>query len=288
MNRRMKSWRFFVAMMALGGWLSAGADASPIFGGVMENLVRDGYDPGWVVRLYGDSRAEFLSPIAQINIKHEEDTAAYRSFLEEKNLGIARDYLRRHGATLRRFSDQTAVPPEIVVAILLIETKCGAHSSKAPVLNVLSTIASCAEDGQVEKSYETLKAQYPNLTKADIRRRARARSRWAYKELRAFIDWVAADPPEDVYSIQGSWAGALGLPQFMPSSITVFGADGDGDGRIDLYNDTDAIASVCKYLRKNGWKSGRAAHAQRGVIWKYNHSPLYVETVLNVADRISR
>ncbi len=282
----MTGWRVFVMAMALGGWCDP-ADAAPIFGGVMETLIRDGYDPEWIIRLYADTRAEFLPPVAQINIKHEEDTAAYRTFLEEKNLAIAREYFRRHGATLRRFSEQTAIPPEIVVAILLIETKCGLHARQAPVLNVLSTIVICAEDGQVGKSYETLKVQYPELTKAAVRRRAQTRSRWAYKELRAFIDWIAAHPPEDVYLIQGSWAGALGLPQFMPSSIKVFGADGDGDGRIDLYNDTDAIASVCNYLRKNGWKADRAARAQRRVIWKYNHSPLYVETVLNVAERIS-
>lgn len=257
------------------------------FGGLADRLVRDGYDTSRIQSLYGDPRCEFLPEIARINLKHEEDTAAYRMFLEEQNLSLARDYLARHRALLERFERQSHVPPEIVVAILLIETKCGRDRDKAPVLNVLSTIAISAEDRRVEKSFEGLKMLYPELTLSDVRRRARRRSRWAYKELRAFIDWHARHERHDLHGIRGSWAGALGLPQFMPTALAAYGVDGDGDGRVDLHTDTDTVASVCNYLRRNGWKPGRPPREQRKVIWRYNHSPLYVDTVLDVAERIS-
>ncbi|OGH57303.1 MAG: hypothetical protein A3G34_04520 [Candidatus Lindowbacteria bacterium RIFCSPLOWO2_12_FULL_62_27] len=257
------------------------------FGDLAARLVADGLDGAKVGALYSDPRCEFLPAIAQINLKHVEDTAAYRSFLAEKNLAIAQAYFALHRGMLRRFEARTGVPAEIVVAILLVETKCGRERDKAPVLNVLSTIASCADDAAVEKSYEALRPQYPDLTPSEVRRRAQSRGRWAYKELKAFLEWILRQPAQDAFAIRGSWAGALGLPQFMPTALAAYGADGDGDGRVDLSSDTDSVASVCRYLRENGWRPGRAARAQRRVIWRYNHSPLYVDTVLKISERIS-
>lgn len=274
-----------ITFVALTG--PARADAAS-YDGLIARLIRDGYDTAWVRGIYQDPRAEFLPAIAQINIKHVEDTAAHRTFLEEKNLSIARNYFARHRELLKRFESKTAVPAEIVVAILLIETKCGLDRDKAPVLNVLSTIAVCTDEKIVDQSYTVLKARYPDLTVGEVRRRAASRSRWAYRELQAFLDWLKRRPREDVYAHRGSWAGAIGLPQFMPSSLRAFGADGDGDGRIDLHEDADAIASVCHYLKRNGWKTGQSDRQRRRVIWRYNHSLLYVDTVLGVAERISK
>lgn len=267
---------------------SEAAFASEPFRRIMVRLIRDGYDTALIQKYYSDPRCEFLPAIAQINLKHEEDTAAYRSFLEEKNITIAREYLNRNRAMIGHFEQKTGVPAEVVTAILLIETKCGLDRDKAPVFNVLSTIVASSESGELKKSFEALKVQYPDVTMEAVRRRARSRSKWAYKELRAFIDWHRRNSREDILSVRGSWAGALGLPQFMPTSLKAFGADGDGDGRVDIHGDTDAVASVCNYLRKNGWTSVRASRDQRKVIWRYNHSPLYVDTVLDVSERISQ
>ena len=73
----------------------------------------------------------------------------------------------------------------------------------------------------------------------------------------------------------------------MPTSLAAFGKDGDGDGRVNLHSDTDAIASVCHYFQKNGWKNNLSEKRRRRVIWRYNHSPLYVDTVMKVAEIIS-
>lgn len=274
-------------VVALFWFAVFGADAEASFENLAKRLIDEGYDTGTISAFYADPRCEFLPAIAQINIKNVEDTLAHLSFLLEKNLNIARDYYSRHWETLKRFEVQTRVPAEIVVAILLIETKCGLDKDKAPVFNVLSSIAISAEDVQVLKSFDALKEKFSELTIEEVRRRARSRSRWAYKELKAFIQWSVRHAPGRLFDIRGSWAGALGLPQFMPTSLSPYSADGDGDGRIDLYTDADAIASVCKYLRQNGWKAGRPARQQRKVIWRYNHSPLYVDAVLGIAERIA-
>lgn len=257
------------------------------FDALSARLIRDGYHPAFVRRVYSDTRCEFLSAIALVNIKHTEDTAAYRSNLNDTNMAIAWAYFTRHRELLRRAEDRYGVPMEIITAILLVETKCGLNREKAPVLNVLSTIATCGQESYIERGYKALKVTYPDITRKEIRRRATRRSQWAYKELRSFLDWLRENPHEDAPAIGGSWAGAVGLPQFMPTSLKHYGVDGDGDRRVDLREDADAIASICNYFRKNGWKPGIPARHQPRVIWRYNHSPLYVDAVLDIAERLA-
>jgi len=261
------------------------AAAGP-FGGLADRLIRDGFDTVWIRTLFSDPQCEFLPAIAQINLKHHEDTAAYGIFLEEKNIAIAENYLTKFRPVLEQFHQKTAVPPEVVVAILLIETKCGLDREKAPVMNVLASISVCSEKNILDAGFRVLQSQFPDVTRMEIRRRSRLRSRWGYKELRAFLKWAAREKVDRPLAIRGSWAGAWGLPQFVPSSLAAYAADGNQDGRIDLNEDVDAIASICNYLKKNGWKAGKSPAEQRRVIWRYNHSPLYVDTVLDVAERI--
>lgn len=267
---------------------TAAEDLVSGFRPVRDRLVADGLDTRWVHSLYSDRRCEWLQSIAAINLKHIEDTIAYKSFLSETNLQIARSYMGRQGALLDRFEKKTEVSAEIVTAILLVETKCGLDRDKAAVFNVLSTIAASSGPEHVEKSFKDISEKYPGITRAELNRRSKSRSRWAYKELKIFLEWLEGRTADEVISVRGSWAGALGLPQFMPSSLVSYGADGDGDGRIDLYSDADAVASICRYLSRHGWRGTLSEKKRRKIIWHYNHSPHYVETVLAIAERLRR
>jgi membrane-bound lytic murein transglycosylase B len=111
------------------------------------------------------------------------------------------------------------------------------------------------------------------------------RSQWAYKELAALLEWGRSHNvrPE---TFTGSFMGAVGWPQFLPSSLVEYGVDGNGDGRIDLYNPDDAIFSTANYLRGHGWCEARFPTDQEQVIWTYNHSKPYVRTVLGIAEKL--
>jgi membrane-bound lytic murein transglycosylase B len=76
------------------------------------------------------------------------------------------------------------------------------------------------------------------------------------------------------------------MPQFLPSKYLQFGADGDGDGRVSLYDPEDAVASCARYLQANGWQPGIDRAGRRRVIWSYNRSSPYIDTVLALADRL--
>ncbi len=81
--------------------------------------------------------------------------------------------------------------------------------------------------------------------------------------------------------------GAIGLPQFLPSSLAKFGVDGNSDGRIDLYDPEDAIFSTANYLKAHGWCQARYPSDKEQVIWHYNHSKPYVSVVLGIAERLN-
>ena len=90
----------------------------------------------------------------------------------------------------------------------------------------------------------------------------------------------------DPYDIIGSYAGALGIAQFMPSNILILGEDGNRDGSVNLFHHEDAIASIANYLRHYGWKPGISREEAEKVVYHYNHSSYYVNTVLNITEKL--
>jgi membrane-bound lytic murein transglycosylase B len=89
----------------------------------------------------------------------------------------------------------------------------------------------------------------------------------------------------DLFALKGSWAGAFGIPQFMPSSYVIFAVDDNGDGKIDLYDYPDTFASVANYLHRAGWETGNEKKMRRAV-YRYNHEIAYVNAVFAYAERI--
>ena len=137
------------------------------------------------------------------------------------------DYWQTHAATLARVSAQYGVPPEIIVATIGIETFYGRNTGTSVVFDALATLAFA----------------YP--PRADLFR----------VELEQFL-LLAREIKLDPARSKGSYAGALGIAQFLPSSYRRHAVDFDGDGRRDLWQHDDAIASVANYYRSYGWQSG--------------------------------
>jgi membrane-bound lytic murein transglycosylase B len=123
------------------------------------------------------------------------------------------------------------------------------------------------------------------ITPEAFEEKADRRSSWAYKELKAFLTYVIRENI-DPFSLTGSYAGAMGVAQFMPTNILKLGQDGNGDGRVDLFNHSDAIASIANYLKYYGWKPGLKRKEKFDVIYTYNHSKYYVNAVLKIMARL--
>lgn len=137
------------------------------------------------------------------------------------------NFLNSNATTLARASDQYGVPPQIITAILGVETRYGKQSGNFPMLDALSTLGF---------TYAPRKTFFRG-------------------ELKQFL-LMTREEGLDPLLPRGSYAGALGMPQFIPSSFRRFAVDFDGDGKRDLWtNSADAIGSVGNYFEKHGWHS---------------------------------
>lgn len=138
-------------------------------------------------------------------------------------------FWNENAAALARARQVYGVPEEVIVAIIGVETRYGSYPLPYPVLDTLATLA----------------FDYPR--RADFFR----------SELEQYL-LLTREEGRDPLSIRGSFAGAMGIPQFMPSSYRAHAVDFDGDGQRNLWNNpTDAIGSVANYLKFHGWESGK-------------------------------
>ncbi|MGH8703779.1 MAG: lytic murein transglycosylase B, partial [Burkholderiales bacterium] len=154
---------------------------------------------------------------------------AYRAtFVNERHVQAGLDFWRTHAAPLARAQREYGVADEIIVAILGVETFYGRNTGRWRVADALATLA----------------FDYP------------PRAEFFRQELESYL-LFARETGLDVFSVQGSYAGAIGIPQFMPGSYRKYAVDFDGDGVRDLRaNPADAIGSVANFLKQHGWRSG--------------------------------
>jgi membrane-bound lytic murein transglycosylase B len=154
---------------------------------------------------------------------------AYRAlFVNERLVRAGLEFWHHHRRALARARGAYGVPEEIIVAIIGIETFYGRNTGRWRVIDALATLA----------------FDYP------------PRAPFFRGELESYLLFVR-DLQLDVYSVQGSYAGAIGIPQFMPGSYLRYAVDFNGDGAIDLRESAaDAIGSVANFLRQHGWQPG--------------------------------
>jgi membrane-bound lytic murein transglycosylase B len=159
----------------------------------------------------------------------------YRAtFVNEQRINSGLQFWELHADALLRAERQFAVPQEIIVALIGVETAYGRNPGKYYTLDALTTLA----------------FDYPR--RADFFR----------GELEQYL-LLAREQELDLFKVQGSYAGALGIPQFMPSSYRKYAVDFSGNGKIDLLHDTvDAIGSVANYLKQYGWVYGMPVAVQ--------------------------
>ena len=190
-----------------------------------------GVPRGWAERVLASGRrsAQAERLMTPTLTPPPRDWVRYRArALDEARLRQAAAFQTAHRRSLARADDDFGVPAEIVVAIIGIETVFGRVMGTFRTLDVLLTLA----------------FDYPR--RADF-----------YREELAHFLTLGHQGRLDVLAQTGSFAGAIGLPQFMPSSIRRYAVDYDGDGRIDLARSpTDAIGSVASYLHRQGWQRG--------------------------------
>lgn len=177
-------------------------------------------------------------------------------FLDPVRINAGVKFWRANRATLERASAQYGVPPEMIVGIIGVETIYGRYMGNFRTLDALTTLA----------------FDYPNTPNRTDRQAT------FVKNLADFLLWTR-ESQIDPGTVLGSYTGAIGIPQFLPSSIRDYAVDYDGNGRIDLrMSPADAIGSVANYLHAHGWQTGQP------VVWDIGLDPGSVGVAQAAAD----
>lgn len=197
-----------------------------------EEMAARGLDAGWVRQALG--QAQKLESVRRafkpLGPGQRKNWQAYRArFIDAARTEAGRQFMQTHAEPLARASNQFGVPVEVIVGILGVETYYGRFTGNYRVVDTLATLA----------------FDYPTETGRD-------RSPYFREQLAEFFVWCAREQCQPL-EVRGSYAGAMGLPQFMPGNIHRYGADFDDDGKIDLNNPVDAIGSIARFLAKHGW-----------------------------------
>ena len=225
-----------IAAAALAAALAAPCDAqtyadrAEVRAFTAEMVERHGFRAMELERLFAgarylDSVVTLMTPLPA----GERSWQTYRTnFLNPRRVEAGAAFWRQNGKALERAASAYGVPPEIIVAIIGVETEYGRNTGSFRVLDALATLA----------------FDYPR------------RAEYVRAELEQFL-LLAREARADAGSFRGSYAGAIGIPQFMPGSIRRYAVDFDGSGRIDLRGSpADAIGSVANFLALHGWIAG--------------------------------
>jgi membrane-bound lytic murein transglycosylase B len=266
--------------------LTIGASESH-FVTLQERLIADGLEASLVRSVYQNPLVKLELEVVAGNLVRSEATLNYDQFLSAYSMRKAGRYLDRHQSTLKEVEQRFGVPQEVVVAVLMVETALGTYPGKYQTINVLSTMAVSEEPAVREKIFAGLTEEQKNMqSRAVMSKRLTKRAFRSYRELKALLNYVHSNDI-DPFTIVGSSEGAIGIPQFLPSNIRQYGRDGDGDGRIDLFNHPDAIASVANFLRAHRWGRAQNDEEKKKVILYYNRSNYYADTVFTLAQRLN-
>jgi len=204
--------------------------------------VRRNLDAAWVRDQIGQARrsAAAIRGVTPAPVGVPKNWAAYRArFIEPVRLGAGQRFWLANRETLARAEAEFGVPASLIVGVIGVETLYGRHTGTHKVMDTLTTLA----------------FDFPA-----VHPRAAARTEFFRGELEQFLSLMQRTGT-DPHSLLGSFAGAMGWPQFMPSSWMKHAIDYDGDGRVDLFDSqADVIGSVANYFKAFGWQTGMPTH----------------------------
>jgi membrane-bound lytic murein transglycosylase B len=243
----------------------------------------DGYERTHLKQLFSDSRVRYVPKLVRMLVVPPDFSANYERFTKKDEIESARAFRRYWRTRLGEAATMHGVDRDVIVAILLVETSLGKNLGRSPVLSVFASLlleSSLHRDAFIKKLED-------NSQKGRYIKRLDEKAFWAREELRSLMT-MHQKKAIDVCGIRGSYAGAFGIPQFLPSSYLKWAHSGNEKQPANLFYMPHAFMSVANFLKEHGWKNDLTQEEKRAVIWNYNRSSTYVDTVLTIAEKLNK
>lgn len=238
--------------------------ARKVYSQVVSNLRLEGISPDYIQKIFDDPGIKIVDEITN-RFKNPAERLSYeryrKIFITDNRIKNGKKFLRDYGSLIRTVSDSFSVDPFVIVSIVGIESLFGNNAKQYVVFNALHTIIH----------------QIPRKEK------------WAEKEMSEYLMFCYNNntPPLTIY---GSYAGAFGYGQFIPSSYNHYAVDFDKDGVKDPFHWPDVLASVANYLKKHGYDDTSEDYSKNSNNWKalmaYNPSTNYVRVVMEFREKL--
>jgi membrane-bound lytic murein transglycosylase B len=269
--------------------LWAGCELSRQF--IEERLVDKGMDKSQAQSMINDSRISTQPDIVIMNLFYSTPRGTEKQpeimWIDPRSIKRGRIFIKENKESLSSVEKRFGTSPQIITAILIVESKLGNYPMRFNVATAYANLASLLDPvylGEIQKRYA---GEYPQLNDKDTIKRTQDKAKWALDELHHLVQ-IANELKIDPLSIMGSFAGAIGPAQFIPSTFRSYGIDGDEDGICNPFNMKDAKASIGHYLKSLGWSEDATLEIKRKAVWHYNHSQVYVNTIMLLYDELSR
>lgn len=248
LSRTLRALLFTGAALSISSSVNADYSNHPKAAEFISTMKAEGFTEaevkGWLAQ--AEKRDDIIELISRPAEKSKEWKDYRKIFVTQSRTDKGVKFWAKHKDTLARAEKEFGVPAQVIVAIIGVETRYGGYMGSHRVIDALSTLA----------------FDYPK------------RSPFFTKELKEFL-LLVREQQQDLFALKGSYAGAMGYGQFMPSSFRAYAVDFDGDGIADIWtNPTDAIGSVANYFKRHGWQTDQPVVSRARIAAGYNKAPL--------------
>lgn len=263
-----------------------------------ETALKSGIKEDFFNQMLDYEKTEYNEKYINLNVTNlftSSGKADYSKNYNDIAIKKSKDFLKDNMNLLSLAELKYDIPKEYIVSILYIETRHGNYTGNNHVVSVFLTTAMSNNSEIIEENIMKLTEYYQkNKDKIEKNKdldyyldkyitRANKKAKWALGELNA-LETINSKNSLNVFELFGSYAGAFGWSQFLPSSYNSWAVDGNNDDKIDLFDKEDAIFSVGNYLKKNGWENNEDGRYK--AIFHYNNSKDYVNSVITLAEKI--
>jgi membrane-bound lytic murein transglycosylase B len=283
-----------VFVLGLGGFAQAQMllNASPDTKWLRKELKRMDLPSNFVTDVLHDYQTESFEPVLRMNLLGFLKPPQHMDLVTPEAVTEASRFLKENRKDFEQAQNRYQVSPDVISALLWIETRHGDNLGQYHIVSVFLHLLQTDRPAIREKLTAMAIAQNKSLKeysagelKKVMRERTKRKAKWAADEIRALAS-IYKKGQLNLHTLRGSYAGAFGLSQFLPSSYRDYARSAKDQGNPNLMKPGDAIISVAHYLSRHGWKNQKSNRKVKALM-SYNNSRDYADSILEISKRVA-